>query len=301
MLLLGQLDKTEYDLGTTRPPVPLADVTPVLVAEFNKANLPEALRIAALIGLARQSELQLPSDRRTAVAGVATKLIAAKKPLEGFSVDGHHWARRLALQMVLGLSKAGSEMNRPETVKSLNDIIVDGEEPLFLRRDAALALGHLDPSVFGTGTVKPADALKSLGALTIEVSHAGQPRPDPSAPLSLNKGEDVFLAPTEENKKLFAEGVGYYLNCIATALGGRTTKGLKAAPGADQAVVDDFIKRINAMIAPLQRTNASSTQMPQELNSKGSELSSWLATKGLVAPAAAQVPIAGASGNAPGK
>jgi hypothetical protein len=291
ILLLGQLDKIEFDLGKLTPPVALVDVTPILVGYANQKDLPESLRIAALIGLARQAELQIPGTVRAPIAAVAAATLGSKKPPEGYSVAGHQWARRLATQIVVGLCKTGNELSRPETVKALYDIFADPQEPLFLRRDATLAFGHLEPSAIAAGGgVKPADVVKALANFTHELTHAGGPRSDPSAPPNLAKAEDVFVLPME--KKLFTDGVSYYLNCIATALGGRSNRGLKNVPGLDKntppgSLADQLLKNhVDPMLVALQSTKFTVDQMPLELAAKGSKLNEWLQANNLLPEAA---------------
>jgi hypothetical protein len=262
VILLGQLDKIEFKLNE-QPAVPLPEATPLLLAVLNNAALPETLRVAAWTGLARQAELQLsPQVRQTVVAETA-KFVAAKKPLEGFSTDGHHWCRKSALQALTGLAKFGNDVSRPETAKALNDIIADAAEPLFLRRDAALALGHLDPASLNGSAVKPPELMKSLAGLTLEVMRAGSASA-PAAVLQLSKAEDVFPPPTEESKGLFGHGVAYHLNCIAIALGGRGGKGLKAVPGLDAATAKQW-KELYDHIDPLINTFTSPSTSAQKM------------------------------------
>lgn len=294
LILLGQLDRIEPNFAGGIAAEPHADVTPLLVLAFDKQDFPESLRIAALMGLARQSELKIGTAVRPSVAGVALKLIAAKKPLPGFTENGHHWARKLALQMTVGLAKTGNDMNRPETVKSLYDILSDDAEPLFLRRDAALALGQLDPTTISAGQVKPAELLKALSRFTHEVMKAGSPRPNPTAVPTLSKGEDVFLIPTEETKRLYTDGLSYYLNCVATALGGRNNRGLKAAVGGDPKtatlVNELLVSHVDGAVAAMGSSKVTAAGLPQEISSRGSKLAAWMAANGF--PLAAAAPAA---------
>lgn len=299
MILLGQVDRVEPNSPLGVAAVPLAEVTPILIAAADKQDLPESLRIAALMGLARQSELQIVAGTRPPIAAVATKLIAAKKPLPGFSENGHHWARKLALQSVTGLAKTGSDFNRPEVVKALYDIINDDNEPLFLRRDAALAVGQIDPATIAASPVKPLDLLKALSRFTHETLKAGSTRANPNVEPTLTKGEDVFLPPSEETKRLYTDGLSYYLNCVATALGGRNNRGLRAASGADpntsKLVNELLVNHVDAAVAAMGSPRVSAAALPQDMSSRGAKLASWMTANNLnPAPAAA------AAGAAPG-
>lgn len=290
MILLGQLDRVEPNFASGVAAIPLAEVTPLLVLAFDKQDFPESLRIAALMGLARQSELQVVAGSRPQIAGVVAKVIASKKPLVGFTENGHHWSRKLALQAAVGLAKTGSEMNRPETVKALHEILADDAEPLFLRRDAALALGQIDPATIAASQVKPAELLKALSRFTHEMLKAGSPRPDPTAEPSLTKAQDVFLPPSEETKRQFTDGLSYYLNCVATALGGRNNKGLKAASGADQKTVqlvnELLAGHVDAAAAAMASSKVTAAFLPQDMSSRGAKLAAWMATNNLATNAA---------------
>lgn len=288
MLLLGQIDKLEFILGVRAIPEPVPECTTILLDKLHKENLPEALRVAAWIGLARQSEMSLSPQSRQAIVAEALKLLAAEQPLAGFSQNGHHWTRKLALQSITALALSGREVSeRPETVKLLYDVIINDAEPLFLRREAVLALGSLDPAMFTGGPVKPAELVKALGNFTLQLTESGGGR-DPLAPTSLSKASDVFPPPVDENKKLFAEGVAYYLNCVATALGGRSNRGLKAAPGlGDNAkLVKELLENhVDKMVILLSASTGKldKDQLPRELKKLGDNLRSWMQGNALIA------------------
>lgn len=289
MILLGQVDRVEPNSPAGVAAVPLAEVTPVLIAAADKQDLPESLRIAALMGLARQSELQIVAGTRAPIAATALKLIAAKKPLPGYSDNGHHWARKLALQSVVGLAKTGSEFNRPETVKALYEILNDANEPLFLRRDAALALGQIDPATVAASPVKPLDLLKALSRFTHEMLKAGSPRPNPAAEPTLTNAEDVFLPPNEDKdlKRAWTDGLSYYLNCIATGLGGRNTRGLKAASGSDpktaQLVNELLNNHVDSAVAAMGSSKVVAAALPSDMSSRAAKLAAWMTANNLSA------------------
>lgn len=303
MLLLGMLDKVEPDSTQNREAVPLAAAEPLLIQASQSEALPEILRLGALGGLARHCELQLPGDNKAAIAAEAVKLLAAKQAPNGYSPNGFHWARKQAIQMVIGLATKGAEVNRPEVVKALYDILADDKQPLFLRRDAALAFGYLDTAVVASGGIKPADICKAMTNYTLEVMKAGSPRFDPTAPIDLSKGEDVFPTPTEENKLLFAQGVAYYLNCAATGLGGRSTnrglaKTVNAADPAFQQVNTLLNTHINPLITALNSPRVNSSGVMNDLASKRGTLEQWFQQNGGAAGAgpAGAGPGVGAAG-----
>ena len=332
VLLLGQLDRVEQDSIKGRAAEPLPEATPPLAAVFQDVQMPEALRIGALVGLARQAELKAAAAARTTLADIALKTIAAKAPPAGFSVAGHQWARKLALQMTIGLARSGPELNRGETVQAVHKIIEDGNEPLFLRRDACLALGTLDPTALTASGVKPADLVRGVANFTYTLSKAGAPRADASLPPDLTKAEDVFLTPVEgpgfnlkpdtpalqqstPPKKLFAEGVGYYLHCIATALGGEGGRGLRALPALDPKTNEQLAALLRDHVTPMMgamavsQTKLDASKLATDMAAGRSKLEQWMQSQSLIAaptpasptPAAAgAVGSANASGSAPG-
>lgn len=309
MLLLGQLDKVEPDAAQNKPAVPLEGAQQILLQAARTPTLPEILRIGALIGIARHCDLQMGSTNRKAFADEALALLKAKTPPQGYSANGFHWARKQALAMVMGLSKTGSETANPDFVQAIAEIIGGDQEPLFLRRDAALAFGFLDPAVVAAGgKVKPADVCKAFVGLTSAVMKAGQPRFDPSAPVDLSKPEDVFPQPTEDNKTQFANAVAYYLNCIAVGLGGRDApqprrgllKALQPADPAFQHATTLLNTHVNALVTALSKPNPDSNRLLSDLESKRGPFDAWAEQNQLLAaPAGAAAPAAGTGVAAP--
>ena len=304
MLLLGMLDKVEPDAAAARAAVPLDTTEPILLQAAKTSTLPEILRIGALVGLARHCDLQLAGANRPAIAAEALALLAAKSPPDGFSANGFHWARKQAIQMVIGLSKTGNEPAQPPFVQALQAIMADESQPLFLRRDAALAFGYIDPAAIAAGSVKADDICKAIANLTLAVMKAGTPRFDPTAPVDLSKPEDVFQTPNEDNKVRFAEGVAYYLNCIATGLGGRSTnrgliKGINGADPAYARVNDLLNKHVNPLVTALSKPNPDSNRLLSDLEQKRGPLEEWMRQNQLVAGPGAGANAAPAVNGAP--
>lgn len=304
MLLLGMLDKVEPDSAAGRAAVPLDAAEPILLQAAKTATLPEILRIGALVGLARHCDLQLVGANRPAIAAEALALLAAKSPPDGYSANGFYWARKQAIAMVIGLAKTGNETSQPPFVQALQGIMADEAQPLFLRRDAALAFGYIDPASIASGSVKPDDICKAMANLTLAVTKAGTPRFDPTAPIDLSKPEDVFQTPNEDNKVRFAEGVGYYLNCIATGLGGRSTnrgliKGINAADPAFARVNTLLNTHVNPLVTALSKPNPDSNRLISDLEGKRGPLEEWMRQNQLVAGPAAGANVAPAGNGAP--
>jgi hypothetical protein len=301
MLLLGQLDQIEYDGPKQRAAVPLAAAEPLLIAASQASALPEVLRVGAFVGLARHAELAMPPNNRGAVAAEALKMLAAAAPPQGISETGLQWIRKLSLQIVMGLSQKGSEVNRPEYVAAIVKILENEKQPLFLRRDAALTLGYLDPGTISAGS-KPEVVVKGMTSLTLAVMRAGMSRENPSAPADLTKGEDVLQTPTDATRKNFAESVSYYLNCIAMGLGGRTdtkgnpiNKGLKVSAAPTNTQVTKLLKSIDDIVVLISKSTTRADEMTSKLASEHQALEKWAGDNNLLAAPAAAVPAAAAA------
>lgn len=301
MLLLGQLDRIEADGVKQQAAEPLAAAEPILLAAWQSAQLPEVLRVGAFVGLARHAELQMPvsNANRATIAAEALKILTATEPPVGFSINSLHWLRKLSMQIVMGLSLKGSEVNRGDYVAALEKILVNDKLPLFLRRDAALTLGHYDPNTIAAGA-KPENILKAMTSLSFEVFNAGASRENPEAPTDLAKAADVMQTPTDETRVAFANAVAYYMNCIATGLGGRNeAKGLmKVAAGDTQTQAKTLLNTyINPTVNLMGKSNAKPQELITNLNTQHGKLEAWalplrlLAAPGVAAPVG---PVGGA-------
>jgi len=322
MILLGQLDKIEPDANKNRAAVPMVEVTPLLLKAFQTPQFDEILRLAALMGIERHCGLQVAPADKVAIAAELLKLLAEKAPPAGWSLDGFHWSRKLALQSVASLGLGGaSEVNRPEFVAAIHQIVADDKQPLFLRREGCAALGSLNPGALASGTVKAGDLVKSIANFTLAVSKAGAPRVDPTAPLDLSKAEDVLPTPVEGPgfnlpgvrpldmstvpKKLFADGVTYYLHAISQAVGGRDqTHGVLRISGIDDTSrqsADALLKdHVNPMLAAMNRPSnqLAAGKLASDLQAARSKLEQWMQGRAMIAAPGAGAPAGPAGGNA---
>lgn len=307
MLLLGQLDQKEYDGPKQRPAEPLAAAEPLLIAASQASTLPEVLRVGAFIGLARHADLGMAPNNRPAVAAEALKMLTASAPPAGISETGLQWIRKLSLQVVMGISKTSGDVNRPEYVAAVVKILENEKQPLFLRRDAALTLGHFDPGTINAAA-KPEAVVKAMTNLTIGVMRAGMPRENPNAPADLAKGEDVLQTPTDATRKNFSESLAYYLNSIAMGLGGRVDskgKGLKVTAPPASTQVPKLLKTIDDIVLLVTKSTTRVDEMTSKIAAAHSDLETWagannlLAAPAAVAPAAAAAPAPAPGANQP--
>ena len=300
MILLGQLDQLEYDITKSQPAVPLVKAEKPLLDYAKRADLAEPLRVAAFMGLARHADAKIPtnSPHRQEIADLALATLAAPAPPAGLSLNSFHWARKLALQMVMGLAENGSEAKNSKLVDAVVGILTNDKLPLFLRRDAALTIGHYDPGTISSGKTKATDILKALTSLTVAITKAGGDRDNPGAPVDLTKPEDVLQTPTEETRLQFANAVAYYMNCIANALGGRgASRGLQPIlagdPTAKPQITTLLDVYINPIVNTMSRTNVKLDDAMKLLADSHGKLSTWATTNNLIAaPAANAEPVA---------
>ena len=255
LILLGSLDKSEPDFLKSKPSVPLPEAFPLLLKAFQTVELGETLRIGALFGIERHCGLQTTQPDRVAVTAEFLKLFDDKVPPAGWSAEGLHWTRKLALQSVAALGLSGAaEVNRAEFVSIIHRIINDEKQPLFLRRER---LRCISTGSAPRRSVPHRRRNRTTSSKRWPISRSPFPKrarlcSDPTAPLDLTKAEDVLptpvdgagfvppgLKPLEQQqimppKKLFADAVAYYLHTISFAIGGRdATHGVLRTPGID--------------------------------------------------------------------
>jgi hypothetical protein len=147
LLIIGSLNQTEaVRIGDVKAtPEPHSRALPILYSEFTKAENPDLLKVAALIGLVRHLEWDpyratpIPPAQRTAVLKALLDLATQKQPPEGRSEDGHAWMRRRAIE---GLGHSGAVKAEANVVAALEDILKSDEEPIEVRVAAASAIGR---------------------------------------------------------------------------------------------------------------------------------------------------------------
>jgi len=148
MYIIGRLNLREVNRipGKISPNVPYRGALEFMLRELNNANQIDAVKVAALIGLARHARLdgqqrpenRLPEGHRAAIVKSVLKLLNTKASDEGRSVDGHGWLQRRAIQVLVHLDAGG-----PEIDQALVRIVGNGKLPLALRCAAADAQGRI--------------------------------------------------------------------------------------------------------------------------------------------------------------
>ncbi|MEZ6120854.1 MAG: hypothetical protein R3C28_30350 [Pirellulaceae bacterium] len=160
LLILGELNQTELQrTPQQKPPIPLPNARRVLLSQLKKK--PDALHIAALIGLKRHAELLAAAQQTDNAMGAPLLNILKMDPATAdMSADGVHWMKKLAVE-TLGAMKVGG------VAKYIVPVMADTSNPAYVRCAAADALANLNSPALDANEV--AVTLKLLGELSVEV------------------------------------------------------------------------------------------------------------------------------------
>jgi len=155
VLALGELNRVEPK--PPKPGEPLPETQPILLRFLQNPQTPDALQVAALVGLRRHGEFGVVAEpTKLQIAGVLAGLVQQRTP-SGRSSAGQAWLRSLAIE-VLELLKTPGQNGQVALV--LIDVAADTNNPLGIRVAAVRALGNLD---YSQGF--PGDLNKLLGEM----------------------------------------------------------------------------------------------------------------------------------------
>lgn len=172
MLTISLLNDVEATIGAqVTAPEPMAAALPFIVQQYEKAENPEAVRLAALLGMIRHVELEnfkpttsppIPPALKTKIIDHFVQLAEEVDPPAGRDPDVHTWFRRRAIE---GLAAACLMTPDPRLVTVIENLIRDEEELLPVRVAAAAALGRI--SLQSPVKVEAATLAKDLGYLAL--------------------------------------------------------------------------------------------------------------------------------------
>jgi hypothetical protein len=173
MLIISSLNDQEVvRVGADkRVPEPMARALPIILAEFQKAENSDAIKVAALIGLSRHLEWDphrpagsnpIPAPLRTQIVSELLALVQAKDPPPGRNAEGHMWFRRRAAE---ALGFACYSKLEPPVADAFDQILRDASEPLALRCTVATAVGRLNYQA--PAKLNTMDTVKELGYLAL--------------------------------------------------------------------------------------------------------------------------------------
>ena len=160
MLTIGNLNSREQT-GRVNP-VPLSEAFPLLLKLLTDEQQTDAVRIGALIGVARHAELGISDQGARGQALDAALKLATTRNVPGRSVRGHAWMRCRAIEILGSLGTAGADGS---VAKALAQIVGQASNPMNVRCAAARAFGQIERTQ-ETG-LKPAEVAGHLGRLAI--------------------------------------------------------------------------------------------------------------------------------------
>ncbi|MEN6407524.1 MAG: hypothetical protein ABFC77_13765 [Thermoguttaceae bacterium] len=133
MLAVGDLNSVET------PPTPLPEALEPLLAVVEDSQKPDALRVAALIGLQRHVVAKLPNDdvRKRVVA----VLLKQADQLASADQAGRHW---ILAQVIEILGQLGTPGDDNAVYQAIFKTASNSKLPIVTRATAIEALGHLD-------------------------------------------------------------------------------------------------------------------------------------------------------------
>ncbi len=190
VLAVGELNRVESK--EAKPPEPLPAAQPFLLQTSQSPQMPEALRVAALVGLRRHAELGAVGDQTKAQWTNVLLGIVQERPPSSRSAPGHDWLRHLAIEVLEVLKTPGPN---GQVVISLTDVLSDTNNPMTLRVRAARALGNLDYSQGFPGDLNK--LLREMGQLALDAL---------TAELETHQKEKIFQA-----RRLQTYFIGIYI------------------------------------------------------------------------------------------
>jgi hypothetical protein len=227
MLLIADLDR-EPGLDTPYAPA-LVEMVKALV---NPAS-PDAVRVAALVGIHRHAQAGVEARYEQPLAAKLVELIRVKTPPNGRTRQGHDWMRRQALDALTAIN-ARKQTQDASFIELLDAILQEEDATLELRAAAVeslLAVKFTAPQKFD-----PARMASSIARIAVDAYHGELEASDQS-------GRAVVLEP----------GLKYYATLAQ--------RGLAAlAAVAPSPKIDE----LNTKVANLLELSAEDSQ-PHEL------------------------------------
>jgi len=129
MLMIGSLNFEEAVKGAENP-TPLPSALPVMLAQLNNPKQIDAVRVAALVGLARHSRLGIRDAATARELSQAALKILTTKSVPGRTAAGNGWMRAQAAEILGNVSAAG---DTKAIAEALGQVVGDvGQRPRIL-------------------------------------------------------------------------------------------------------------------------------------------------------------------------
>jgi hypothetical protein len=237
MLIIGSLNQKEPVLGANAAPaVPLPAALTArggLLDAVGDVTQHPAVRAAALVGILRHAESNLPQASQGPVLAKVTAILK-EKPTDAAAAESLAWMKMRAADVCGALGSATSSGD-------LAAMVVDATLPVNVRCAAAKALGSLK-SIDGAALKMP-ELVAALGNLQLEVCYGELDR-------ALADGDVVN-----------PRQIHYQSGCVQTALSGDGKNGgvskLIKADAAEKALATNVAKASTDILALVPDENAS--------------------------------------------
>lgn len=258
VLLLGDLNRTEPPPTGLGKAEPLPDALPLLLAIYRDASRPDALRVGALVGIARHAEEGIAERQRA--DEVRTLMLATLQDKTGpadRSPEAHEYLRRRAIDVLGALRQPGTVGEVPAALVGVLD---DAQEPLRTRLAAARALGRLDYGAASTlNFSKIAHSLANLALVVAEAS--------PLPPRDMLR---------------------YQLLCVMQGYRGpdvATTGGIEGvASGVHKTTVMELAQKVEALWQVVENPRIKEDELANRLSAEVRNLRTWITDNPLQNP-----------------
>jgi hypothetical protein len=145
ILMIGDLNASEYINLSKEPAVPLPEALTVLLAEYENPDQLDAVKAGALLGIMRHIESGKTDPAQVKkIAQMLLDLIRTAQPPEGRSLDGHLWLRSRAAGVLARLGSCSLEEKDNQVLLALQGLMVEKDSPWWMRLEAVKGLGLLD-------------------------------------------------------------------------------------------------------------------------------------------------------------
>lgn len=200
-LLLAYLDEKGADARAGTAPVPAGQALLRLVQIYRDDSAPDAVKAAALQGLARHAQLGAVTDARVR-AGLATmmKQLASSEPPAGRDPAVHAFLQRYAVDV---LNLLANPTATPDTAQTLVSLSTTAENPDLIAAYAAAKLGQ-----FKAGQTLQADPKTVLNSWAVRLSAVVDDELDRIAKLAPPPAvRDQPPPPVDPNRRMAAGGM----------------------------------------------------------------------------------------------
>jgi hypothetical protein len=162
VLAIGELNKEEPEVRA--PPKPLPAALNVLLEDVQNAKIPEAVRVAAMVGIKRHIDLGLADEEaKRPLTAAMLKLVAAADPSDGATTAGREWIGAQAIETLGALGAVGQNN---AVFSAMLKTLADNKLSISTRGMAAKSLGRLSYS--GATGISPAEVATAVGQFLLD-------------------------------------------------------------------------------------------------------------------------------------